>query len=74
MVEVFIEDQAVDGSPFACNAYNINNIKVTGLDNAKVSLLTTYNFLFIDICIIFVYRQVNQLHLVLMLQKLVKVH
>lgn len=37
MIEVFIEDQPVDGSPFACNAYNINNIKVTGLDSAKVS-------------------------------------
>lgn len=37
MIEVFIEEQPVDGSPFACNVYNINNIKVTGLDNAKVS-------------------------------------
>lgn len=39
MIEVFIEEQPVDGSPFACNVYNINNIKVTGLDNAKVRYL-----------------------------------
>lgn len=39
MIEVFIEDQPVDGSPFACNVYNINNIKVTGLDSAKVNCL-----------------------------------
>lgn len=44
MIEVFIEDQPVDGSPFACNAYNINNIKVTGLDNAKVSFSVDYLF------------------------------
>lgn len=37
MIEICIEDQPVDGSPFACNVYNINNIKVTGLDSAKVS-------------------------------------
>jgi len=48
MIEVFIEDQPVDGSPFACNVYNINNIKVTGLDSAKVSFLQiTWYILFL---------------------------
>jgi len=52
MIEVFIEDQPVEGSPFACNAYNINNIKVTGLDNAKVSFfigVTRMILVFIDV-------------------------
>lgn len=44
MVEVFIEDQPVEGSPFSCNVYNINNIKVSGLDNAKVSFRRLYFF------------------------------
>lgn len=30
------DGQPVKGSPFTCNVYNVNNIKVTGLGPAKV--------------------------------------
>lgn len=49
-VEISIEGQPVDGSPFSCNVYNINNIKVTGLDSAKVCVTITKVFFLMIIC------------------------
>lgn len=37
LVAVEADGQTVKGSPFPCNVYNVNNIKVTGLGPAKVS-------------------------------------
>ncbi|XP_050433144.1 filamin-A isoform X2 [Adelges cooleyi] len=43
IVEIFIEGQMVDGSPFSCNVYNINHIKVTGLGTAKAGKPVTFS-------------------------------
>lgn len=36
-VHVEVDDTAVTGSPYTCNVYNVEKIKVTGLGTAKVS-------------------------------------
>ena len=37
IVDVEIDGQPLKGSPFTCNVYNVEKIKVTGLGTAKVS-------------------------------------
>lgn len=38
VVAVEVDGHPVKGSPFYCNVYNVNNIKVTGLGPAKVCI------------------------------------
>jgi len=42
-VAVEIDGHPVKGSPFYCNVYNVNNIKVTGLGPAKVGKPVTFS-------------------------------
>ncbi|XP_039301146.1 filamin-A [Nilaparvata lugens] len=43
MVTVEADGQPVKGSPFTCNVYNVQNIKVTGLGPAKVGKPVTFS-------------------------------
>ncbi|KAG8281178.1 hypothetical protein J6590_063971 [Homalodisca vitripennis] len=43
LVAVEADNQAVKGSPFPCNVYNVNNIKVTGLGPAKIGKPVTFS-------------------------------
>lgn len=43
IVSVDIDGHPVKGSPFYCNVYNVNNIKVTGLGPAKVGKAVTFS-------------------------------
>jgi filamin len=40
IVDVEIDGQPLKGSPFTCNVYNVEKIKVTGLGTAKVGLVS----------------------------------
>ncbi|XP_072156699.1 filamin-B isoform X2 [Bemisia tabaci] len=42
-VHVNADGQPVKGSPFVCNVYNVENIKVTGLGTAKVGKPVTFS-------------------------------
>ncbi|KAI5715644.1 hypothetical protein M8J77_019933 [Diaphorina citri] len=41
-VNIEVDGHHVRDSPFICNVYNVNNIKVTGLGSAKVSSMLKY--------------------------------
>ncbi|XP_014240191.1 filamin-A isoform X2 [Cimex lectularius] len=43
VVAVEIDGHPVKGSPFYCNVYNVNNIKVTGLGSAKLGKAVTFS-------------------------------
>ncbi|KAK9504384.1 hypothetical protein O3M35_010726 [Rhynocoris fuscipes] len=43
VVAVEVDGHPVKGSPFYCNVYNVNNIKVTGLGPAKVGKAVTFS-------------------------------